>query len=122
MITAIALGLLLLLSGLCGVLRRYQGSADTTWSWKRMPWRMSLWVPLGLTIAAVGFFLMGVPWFIALAAGALPGLWAWMPGAYNSFLVWGALGRRTTYKFAEGLQGGLGGIIASVILVIASVV
>jgi len=103
----------------CALARRYQGAAKETVPLKRMPWRMVLfWVPAtGLGVALAWF--AGVPWWV-WPATAIPGLWSWMPGAYNSFAVWGLMGRKTTYKFAEALQGAIGGALAVLISVVAT--
>lgn len=110
------LAILLLLSGCCGVMRRYQGSADHTWPWKRVPYRMLVWLAPTSALAFVGIW-MGVSWPLACAAASLPVIWSSLKGDYNSFAIWALMRRRTTYKFAEGLQGGLGGLIAAGIII-----
>ena len=121
-IIALPYFILALLSGACGVARRYQGSSSETWPVKRMPWRMLImWPALAVAFMGVGIWL-GLTWWLAFGIGTLPGLWAWTPGDINRFglqkilprWMWGPDG-----KIAEGISGGLGGIVAGGLILIA---
>jgi hypothetical protein len=83
---------------------------------KRNPYRMPLiWVPLALGFMAVGVQL-GWSWWAALLVGLIPGAWSWLPGPYNTFAVWRALGKRVHTAFTEMIQGALGALVSCVIL------
>ena len=105
--------ILLAMSAACGTARRWQGVSKETWDLKRTFRMMALWPAV-----AVGFMVAGtlghLEWWVGLAYGTLPGLWSWMPGKYNSHFFHQVIFReRVPYIWAEGVQGGVGGLVAS---------
>lgn len=105
---------LILWCAACGFARRWQGVAKETWPIKRTYRMAVLWLPLAAVFAALAWWQGSPAWTWPL--GLLPGAWSWMPGKYNSFLVWNLTGRKINTVWAEGIQGGLGGLIAGGLL------
>lgn len=88
--------------------RRFQGLSKEEMPLKRQ-WRMLVWIPL-----AVAFWeASGWDWW-GLALGSIPGLWSWMPGPYNTFLVWRILRKKVHTAFTEMIQGALGALPAAI--------
>jgi len=106
---------LLLFCLACALARRMQGLSKEEWPLLRQYRMLVLWVPLALIFMGVGTS-QGLEWYWSLALGAIPGLWSWLPGKYNTFLIWRLLRKRVHTAYTEMIQGGLGAAIPALIL------
>lgn len=92
------------------LMRRFQGLSAEEMPIKRQL-RMLGWIPL----AAAFWQLGGWEWW-ALAAGAIPGLWSWMPGRFNTFAVWRLFDKQVHTAYTEMIQGAAGAALAAAVI------